>query len=85
MLVENIYQAVLISIHCKQTPNLVLLPHLTGSGCKVLFRFPSLPTNYDFSFSQNNLEQERILLENFDELNRLCVAAQGAYRERGER
>lgn len=82
--IRTLFDAVLISVQFSQNPDLVMTPHPTGSGCKLLYRFPTITENQLSPFSSPNLYLLRRHLEKFDELNRLGIAAQKAWREFGE-
>ncbi len=79
--VRNLPDTVLISVHTNKTPNLSLVPHSTGLGCILLYHFPTLPENYSFTLSSSDLALICFHLEKFDELNRLGIATQKAWRE----
>ena len=79
--VKSISDAVLISVHTGQSPNIVLFPYNTGAGAKLLFQFPTLSDKYQYPISKSDLALAHTILNRFDEINRLQVAAQNAYRE----
>ena len=75
--IHNVFDAALISAHTGKNPHILVIPHPTGGGCKVLFGFQGLPENYQ----HENLKVARNLLQKFDELNRLGIVTQKAFKE----
>jgi len=78
---QNVFDAALITATIGQTPLVAILPHLTGRGTRIIYRYPNLPEIYRLSLPLSHLAKARNLLERFDELNRLGIVTQKAHKE----
>ena len=82
----SLSETALITCHNATFPAVLILPFPTGNNCKVLFQFPSLPTEYRFTPNDHyEIEDLRTLLQTAEDISRLQRAIQVAYRERNSK